>query len=200
MRAIVCHIGHPPIRARGTMLGSLAYAHPAAEWTTAAVTLDARLVLEGPAGSRTVSAGDFLRGPFRTARRPDEILIAAHIPQLPAGTGIGYAEDRRVTIYPQAAAMAAITAPGGTVTAAAIGLVNAGPCPVRARAAERALIGTTLGDTAITAAAEAAATVDATFAPRIGPHRDSPRRAFTVLVRRALTQARDQLRCVTAAD
>jgi CO/xanthine dehydrogenase FAD-binding subunit len=31
LRVVVRHIGHPPIRARGTMLGSLAYAHPAAE-------------------------------------------------------------------------------------------------------------------------------------------------------------------------
>src|SRR5262245_50410859 len=30
LRVVVSHIGHPPIRARGTMLGSLAYAHPAA--------------------------------------------------------------------------------------------------------------------------------------------------------------------------
>ena len=28
------YVAHPPIRTRGTMIGSLAYAHPAAEWPT----------------------------------------------------------------------------------------------------------------------------------------------------------------------
>jgi aerobic carbon-monoxide dehydrogenase medium subunit len=47
MLALACgHIAHPPIRARGTMVGSLAYAHPSAEW--GAVALDAELDLLGP--------------------------------------------------------------------------------------------------------------------------------------------------------
>ncbi|MGX6607938.1 2Fe-2S iron-sulfur cluster-binding protein [Micromonosporaceae bacterium Da 78-11] len=56
--------------------------------------------------------------------------------------------------------MAAATVTCGLVEATAIGLVNVGPCPVRARAAEEVLIGTTFSDAAITAAAEAAASLD----------------------------------------
>jgi aerobic carbon-monoxide dehydrogenase medium subunit len=193
LRAVVGHIGHPPIRARGTMLGSLAYAHPAAEWPVVAVTVGAQMVLRGQHGYRTVPAADFFTGPFSTVRRPDELLIEACLPVLPEGTGVGYAEDRRVTVYPQAAAMAAVTVTDGLISAAAVGLVNAGPCPVRARAAEKTLIGAAFSDEAISAAAEAAADVGATY--RTVPHagRVSRRAAFRVLVRRALTQARDAL-------
>jgi carbon-monoxide dehydrogenase medium subunit len=191
LRAVVCHIGHPPIRARGTMLGSLAYAHPAAEWPVVAVTLGAEVVLRGSGGCRTLRAADFFVGPFTTARRPEELLIEARLPVLPASTGTGYAEDRRVTVYPQAAAMAAVTVTDGIVSAAGIGLVNAGPCPVRAGAAERVLIGGAFSDAAINAAAEAAAEVDAAAHPAVTGR---PRgRAVYTLVRRALTQAREGL-------
>ncbi|WP_433789086.1 FAD binding domain-containing protein [Actinoplanes sp. CA-252034] len=189
LRLVVGHIGHPPIRARGTMLGSLAYAHPAAEWPAVAVTVGARLVLQGPEGRRTVPAVDFFTAPFTTARRPDELLVEAHLPTLPDGTGIGYAEDRRSSIYPQAAAMAAITVTGGVVSAAAVCLVNSGPHPVRAVAAENALLGTTLSDPAIAAAAGIAAEQDTR---RLDDDASRPghRRAYQVLARRALRHAR----------
>ncbi|GIF15583.1 FAD binding domain-containing protein [Actinoplanes teichomyceticus] len=191
LRIVVCHIGHPPIRARGTMLGSFAYAHPAAEWPVVAITLGAQLVLTGPRGRRTVPAQEFFTGPFSTARRPEELLIEACLPVLPPGTGVGYAEDRRTSIYPQAAAMTAVTTAGGVVSAAALGLVNAGPCPVRARAAESVLVGSVLSDAVITAAAEAAAEADAVFPS--APDDRRARRAVKVLVRRALSQAREGL-------
>ncbi|GAA4602835.1 carbon-monoxide dehydrogenase medium subunit [Actinoplanes octamycinicus] len=172
LRAVVRHIGHPPIRARGTMLGSLAYAHPAAEWPAVAVALGAQLVLTGPAGRRTVPAAEFFTGPFTTARRPEELLAECRLPVLAPGTGIGYAEDRRTTVFPEAAAFAAVTVAAGRVTAAAIGLVNAGPCPVRARTAERALVGSDFSDAAIGAAAATAADTDAAFGAGAGTAAD----------------------------
>ncbi|WP_433831112.1 FAD binding domain-containing protein [Actinoplanes sp. CA-015351] len=187
LRVIVRHIGHPPIRARGTMLGSLAYAHPAAEWPVMAVTLGAQLILTGPHGIRTVPAQEFFTGPYSTILRIDELLTEARLPLLPDSTGTGYAEDRRTTIYPQAAAMAAITVTDGLISAAAIGLVNAGPCPVRARAAENTLLGGPFSDSAIIAAAEAAADVDAS----LGTPAAADRRAIRVQTRRALSQARE---------
>ncbi|AGL18988.1 xanthine dehydrogenase family protein subunit M [Actinoplanes sp. N902-109] len=188
LRIIVRHIGHPPIRARGTMLGSLAYAHPAAEWPVVATVLGAQFDLAGPGGRRTVAAEQFFTGPFQTLRQPEELLAEVRLPALPAGTGAGFAEHRRSHAkYAEVAAMAAVTVTDGLVSAAVIGLVNVGPCPVRARAAERTLIGREFCDAAITAAAEAAADLDAQH-PAEG--RDQ-RRAVRVLTRRALTQARE---------
>ena len=184
------HIAHPPIRARGTMLGSLAYAHPAAEWPTVATALGAELELLGPHGRRVVSAGDFFTGPFATARRPDELLVEARLPLLPAGSTVGFAEHRRThASFAQLAVVAAVTVTGGRVVSASLGLVNAADRPVRARAAERALIGRPLGDTGIAEAARAAAEQDAD--PRPQPYADVAyqRHVVAVLTRRALTEA-----------
>lgn len=193
MRIIVRHIGHPPIRARGTLTGSLAYAHPAAEWPALAVTVGATICLTGPGGSRTVPAGEFFTGPFSTVRRPEELLSEARLPLLPAGTGIGYAEDRRFSVFAQAGAIAAVTVIGGVITTAAIGLLNAGPRPLRASAAESLLIGSGFSDAAITASAETAATSDAESPPPTSDRR-ARRDALKTVVRRALTQARENLR------
>jgi carbon-monoxide dehydrogenase medium subunit len=191
LRAIVRHIGHPPVRSRGTMLGSLAYAHPAAEWPVLATVLDAQLDLAGAHGRRTVAAAQFFAGPFATVRRPEELLAEVRLPLLPAGTGTGYAEYRpQKSKFAEVAVIAAVTVTEGLVTAAAIGLVNAGPCPVRASAAENALIGAAFCDAAITEAAEAAANVDANLPRQSSADRRKQPDAITVLTRRALTRAR----------
>ena len=49
-------IGHYPIRVRGTFGGSIAHADAASEWCLLAVLLEARIVLRGPGGERTVPA------------------------------------------------------------------------------------------------------------------------------------------------
>ncbi|MGF2947485.1 FAD binding domain-containing protein [Mycobacterium sp. Lab-001] len=192
LRRVARHIGHPPIRARGTMAGSLAYAHPAAEWPAVATALDAEIELRGPGGSRVVRAGAFFTGPFRTARRPDELLAEVRLPLLPAGTAVGFVEHRRTQAgFAQLAALAAVTVVDGRVVAASVGLVNAADRPVRATAAEAALTGRALDDDAIAEAARAAADHDAD--PRPQPYADIAyqRHAVGVLTRRALTQARD---------
>lgn len=192
LRRVAHHIAHPPIRARGTMAGSLAYAHPAAEWPALAAALDAEIELRGPGGSRVVRAGEFFTGPFRTARRPDELLAEVRLPLLPAGTAVGFVEHRRTRAsFAQLAALAAVTVADGRVVTASVGLVNAADRPVRATAAEAALIGRALDDDAIADAARAAARDDADPGPQ--PYADIAyqRHAVAVLTRRALTQARD---------
>lgn len=191
LRRVAHHIAHPPIRARGTMLGSLAYAHPAAEWPMIAVALGAEVDLLGAGGRRTVRAGDFFTGPFTTLRRPDELLVAVRLPLLPDGTAVGFVEHRRThASFAELAVAVAVTVAGGRVASASVGLVNAADRPVRAAAAEAALIGHSLDDDAIAAAARAAAEEDADPLPQ--PHADVAyqRHAVGVLTRRALTQAR----------
>lgn len=192
LRRVAHHIAHPPIRARGTMLGSLAYAHPAAEWPAVATALGAELELLGPHGRRVVSAGDFFTGPFTTTRRPDELLIEVRIPLLPTGSTVGFAEHRRTQAsFAQLAVVAAVTLADGRVVSAQLGLVNAAGRPVRARAAETALIGRPLEDTSIATAARAVAEQDAD--PRPAPYGDIgyQRHVVAVLTKRVLTEARN---------
>src|SRR5438552_2528940 len=44
LSTVVRHIGHHPIRTRGTFCGSLAHADPASEWCLVAVTLGAEMI------------------------------------------------------------------------------------------------------------------------------------------------------------
>jgi carbon-monoxide dehydrogenase medium subunit len=85
LRAAIAHVAHYQIRNRGTVGGSLAHADPAAELPGVAVTCDGEITLFGPAGSRTVRAGDFFTGPLSTLRQPDEIITELHLSNWPSG-------------------------------------------------------------------------------------------------------------------
>jgi aerobic carbon-monoxide dehydrogenase medium subunit len=74
------HIGHFQIRNRGTIGGSVAHADPAAEYPAVAVALGATIEVVGPAGPRSVAAGDFFRGYYTTALREDEMIVALRFP------------------------------------------------------------------------------------------------------------------------
>ena len=74
-------IGHYPIRVRGTFGGSIAHADPASEWCLLAVLLEARIVLRGPDGERTVPATDFFLGLYETAADPGEMITEIWFPR-----------------------------------------------------------------------------------------------------------------------
>jgi carbon-monoxide dehydrogenase medium subunit len=74
-------IGHYPIRSRGTFGGSIAHADPASEWCLLAVLMEARVVLTGPDGVRTVPAAEFFQGYYTTAASPDEMLTELWFPR-----------------------------------------------------------------------------------------------------------------------
>jgi carbon-monoxide dehydrogenase medium subunit len=75
------YIGHPAIRNRGTLGGSLALADPAAELPACAVALDAVLVVASKKGERRVGAVNFFKGLFETDLKPGDILVGAEFPK-----------------------------------------------------------------------------------------------------------------------
>jgi CO/xanthine dehydrogenase FAD-binding subunit len=135
LRQAVRHVGHPPIRSRGTLGGSCAHADPTAELPVALTALDARLVLRSRDGTRTVGAGEFFVSHLTTILRSDEMVVEVEVPPLPAGAGTGFAEHARTHGDWAIAGAAVVLAPGH----AAIALLGAGPTPVRATEAEAAL-------------------------------------------------------------
>jgi len=143
LRSIAPYVAHPPIRARGTFCGSLAWAHPAAEWNALALACDAELLLSSTTGDRVVAAADYYRGGQRTARRPDELLTAVRLPALPAGTGVGFQEQRRThASFAEVAVVAAVTVADGRVQQVRLAVAGVGDRPLRLAAAEEALAGT----------------------------------------------------------
>ena len=166
-------VGHAQIRSRGTVGGSVAHADPAAELPVALTALDARFHLRSPGGTRAVHASEFFLGALYTVREPDELLVEIEVPELEGGAGSGFAEHARTHGDFATAGAAAVVAAGGD---AGIVLLGAGPAPVRAEAAERALAG---GAEPGEAAALAAREVE-----------DEHRRALcTELARRAIEEA-----------
>jgi len=165
-------VGDPQIRHRGTIGGSLSHADPAADLPMALVALGGSVELQGPGGSRTVSADDFFQGFFETAMQPDELLTAVRVPRRP-GAPWGYQKFvRRANDW----AIVGVAAVDGRIA-----LANMGPRPLRATAAEEALAG---GASAAEAAQHAA---DGT-SPGEDMHADREyrRHLARVLTRRAL--------------
>jgi carbon-monoxide dehydrogenase medium subunit len=145
----VRHIGHPAIRNRGTIGGSVAFADPAAELPACLVALDAELDMTGPAGSCTVKANDFFKGLFETALGPCDVLTAIRVPAADARTRIGFAElARRHGDYAMVGLAACARADGKNFGDVRLAFFGVGATPVRARKAESALAGGRIADAA----------------------------------------------------
>jgi len=91
----VRHVGHPQVRSRGTVCGSLAHNDPHGELPALAVALDATLTVAGPGGLRTVAAADFFVSYYEVALEPGELLVEARFPAVPAGSGWSFREVAR---------------------------------------------------------------------------------------------------------
>jgi carbon-monoxide dehydrogenase medium subunit len=187
------HVGHPPIRRRGTVVGSLAWAEPVAEWGALAVLTGAVLHVASTRGRRRVAAEDWFRGPHRTAREPDELVTGVDLPHLaaaaPEGTTVraAFGEARRTSASFALVAVFTAVATGedGRVAAARIAVAGAGGVPLRMSAAEAALAGRRLDDAAL---ADAGAAAAASADPVDEPHASAAyrRHVVDVLVRRTL--------------
>jgi carbon-monoxide dehydrogenase medium subunit len=190
LAAAARHIGHPAIRHRGTICGSLAHADPAAELPVLALTLGAELRVTGSAGERTIAARDFFVGALTTSLRPGEVLREARFPGLAPGVGWSFMElARRHGDYALVSVAIVLRADAnGRVSEARIALGSVADRPVRCDAAERALVGEAGRRVAFEAvAATAAAPLD----PPSDVHGSGAyrRRLAAVLVERALAEA-----------
>lgn len=115
--------------------------------------LDARIEITGPAGSRTVTADDFFLGLYQTALAPGDLLTALLVPAIRPGQLMRFDElARRRGDYALAGLAANLTLADGTVTGVRLAFCAAGPTPMRALAAEAALIGNLLSPEAIRSA------------------------------------------------
>jgi aerobic carbon-monoxide dehydrogenase medium subunit len=151
-------IGHYPIRARGTVGGSIAHADPSAELPLLCFAFDAEVDALGPQGRRTIAAPDLFRGPFSTTLAPDELLVEIRFPTPPAGARTVFEEfSERAGDFALASVCAGAVVEDGRCTWARVALGGVGPTPLRATAAEQALVGSVLEEAAVAEAAELAA-------------------------------------------
>jgi CO/xanthine dehydrogenase FAD-binding subunit len=88
LKAAALAVGGLQIQARGTVVGNVCNASPAADGMPNLVALDAQVELISRAGARIVPIGAFVTGNRRTARRPDELVTGLFVPAPLPGTTV----------------------------------------------------------------------------------------------------------------
>jgi CO/xanthine dehydrogenase FAD-binding subunit len=143
LHAATLLVGHPQIRNRGTLGGSMAQADPAAEYPAVALLLDAEIQVTGPDGDRSIRADEFFVTYLTTAIEPAEVLTEVRVPALAAGTGWSFKEaTRRHGDFAMAGAAVTVSLDGGgRCSEPKIVLFGVGPTPLRARVAEEIVTG-----------------------------------------------------------
>jgi CO/xanthine dehydrogenase FAD-binding subunit len=182
-------IGHLPIRARGTVGGSIAHADPTAELPLLACTFDAVIVAQSREGRREVPASEFFRGTMTTALDPTELVVEIRFPEPPRGTISAFEEfaERAGDFALASVCVAAACDESGACTWIRVGLGAVSPTPVRSPAAEAAYLGSRLDPASSDAACAALAQE---IRPRGGLHVPAEYRAelAAVLLRRAVAR------------
>jgi aerobic carbon-monoxide dehydrogenase medium subunit len=135
-------VGDAQVRNCGTIGGNVAHADPASDLPTVLSALDARFTAVGPAGERTIQAGDFFQGMMATALDDREILTAIEIATRKAGEGMAYAKfTHPASRYAVVGAAAIVAVKDGACTAARVSIGGLVPVATRAPSVEAALAG-----------------------------------------------------------
>jgi len=191
----ISHIGHPTIRNRGTIGGSLAHGDPSAEIPIAIYALDGTIRTLGPDGESAFKPEEFFLTYLTTCLEPSQIVMEVTVPVLPDGTGWSFVElSRRSGDFAiVAVATVLFMDDNGACTEARICMGGVASTPVRAKAAEDILSGQILSDALVAEAGRLA--VEATD-PESDYHASADyRRAMTeILVRKALRRAWEKTR------
>ncbi len=179
-------LGTPQIRNVATIGGNLCNASPCADLPPPLLAYGARAEIRSPGASREIALEALFVEPGRTSLAPGELLAAVLVDRPAPGTRAIYQRQGRVSVdLSLASAAVAIGLDGRTCTAARIAAGAVAPTPVRLRAAEAVLVGSTLDkETIARARAAAVAAVQPITDVRAGA--DYRRHLIGVFVARAL--------------
>ncbi|HEY55267.1 MAG TPA: xanthine dehydrogenase family protein subunit M [Dehalococcoidia bacterium] len=144
----------------GTIGGNICHGDPAGDPAPVLIALKAKLKLASSAGERIVEAEEFSKDYLEVALEPNEMLTEIQVPTPPAHTGTAYEKlmvmkgDMSII---GAAVSITLDSKGGCGDAR-IALSNAASVPLRAKKAEKLLIGKTINNGLLTKAGEVAST------------------------------------------
>jgi carbon-monoxide dehydrogenase medium subunit len=187
----IWHIGHTQIRNRGTVVGSLAHADPAAELPALLTCLDGTLLLQSSTGERLLSTEAFFHGYLETALETGEMLVEARFPWVDPRAGWAFQEFARRSgdFALVGAAAVLIPADDGTCQRARLAYAGVAGAPVRAHEVEQVLEGRPLNEETLDMAAEAARAVVSADMSDIHATVEYRRVLTAELTRRVLTAA-----------
>lgn len=186
-------VGSVQIQNAGSVAGNLCNASPAADGVPPLLVLDATVTLRSArGGTRRLGLDAFLTGARRTARAPDELLTAIHVP-LAAGAGSSRflkLGARRYLVISIAMVAVRVVESGGLVEDIALAVGACSPVATRLHAQEARLRGLPVG---ALAGAVDPALIAAALTPIADMRADAGYRAEAAaeLIRRALRAPED---------
>jgi carbon-monoxide dehydrogenase medium subunit len=92
--ALAC-VAHPTIRNRGTTVGSIVHADPAAEMPAVLRLLGGAITVRSSTATRTIPATELYAGPLETSLAADELAVEAFFPAPSGHTGTAFLEVSR---------------------------------------------------------------------------------------------------------
>ena len=152
-------IGSTQITGRCSAGGNLCNASPAADSIPALIANGAQCRILGPDGERTLAVEDFVVGPNQNGLAPGELLVELILPKPSSGTADAYLRLTPRTEMDIAVAGAGVSISldeSGHCTAARIAIGAVAPTALLVEAAGDALVGSSLGASAVDAAVAAA--------------------------------------------
>ncbi|MCB4862619.1 xanthine dehydrogenase family protein subunit M [Sphingobium sp. PNB] len=156
IRSAAANIGHPAIRAVGTIGGSISLADPSADYPAALVAAEARIEIASHRGRRFVPAHEFFITYYTTALEPDEMVVAVHLAAPPGASVSAYRKVGRTEGDFATASVAFCGAfSGGQCTFARVAVGGCGDTPVRSAEANALLVGASPNSASVARAAEA---------------------------------------------
>jgi len=144
LKAAAREVGGVQIQNAGTVAGNVCNASPAADGMPALLALDAEVELQSAAGSRRLPLDRFVLGSRRTARRPDELVSALHLPARNATARSAFCKlgGRRYLVISISMVAAVIELDGaGRVAHAAVAVGSCSAVAQRLPALEARLLG-----------------------------------------------------------
>lgn len=157
---VVQHIGHMQIRNRGTIVGSIAHADPAAELPALLTCLNGEVVAQSIHGERVMKAEEFFTGYLSTGLNPGEMLTEVRFPWISPQSGWAFLEFARRSGDYALVGTAAVVTPSldDYCMSAHIAYLGIAGLPLRVREIESILIGTMLDEQILNKVAELAQT------------------------------------------
>ena len=188
-------IGSDQIQNRSSLGGNLCNGSPAADSVPAMIVNDARAVIAGADGTRTIPVADVVTGPGTLSLGAGEFVVEIELDRPDANTSDAYLRmiPRTEMDIAVVGAAARITLDdSGNCTAATIALGAVAPTVVRVPDAESALIGGPITEESLAAVAAAATAACNPINDKRGTI-DYRRQVAGVLAKRAVSEAADRI-------
>lgn len=189
-------IGDAQVRSRGTLGGNLSHADPANDLPVVMLALGSNFVVKGLSEQRFIKASEFYTDLFTTVLRNGEILTEARIPLSSSKSAGSFQKfERRCGDFAIVSAAVQLALDDeGRCEYAGIGLGAVGPTPIKAKEAEKLLLGRKITEDTMLAAAEKCKEISSPTSDLSGSA-EYKRQMVKVFVSRALHHAGQKI-CV----